>query len=1638
MVRFRPFLGMVPGRFPINGEAKAQSGGTPLYKGPHMSHPGPEASPHGARDIWTKPAPWTDVSHIQVTGEAGDHTRTTTNTAAVGKLAGRLKPDGSWVLYDYDGEGRKTLEIHPWKDLAWTTAMGLTLAEAKAAGRAIEYSYASVSGSQTTYPDIPIDADARPRTITESIEGTVVSRTYHVYAIKSGEAVHITESAATGTAAFGATGNLRTIETYNASGLSYLRAGRIKTIEYPDDRLDTYSYQAYDVYMAAPPHPLFDGADCERFSTTLTRGTVESPGGVPYRTTVEGTTQDGGGRQLRVASSVYKSAGDSEAIDWTDYTYDDQWHVTGEYRSDGTHTTTEWDCCGKSSETLPDGRQYSYVYDALGRLVIRTQENGTRPAIITTYTYDGAGNILSTTTAAEGTALSLETSGEVDLSGRSTRTIDPGGLLALTSYDDTTRSSTATSPGGGTTVTARYIDGQAKSMTGTAVTDTYYDYGVDTTTGWRWTTVYTGELPGYGDFTAIPMWRRIWVDVLGRTVKVQVPTFPAVHVTNPAITTTEYSYDTKGRLERVTAPDSKQTVYEYDTTLGELLRTGQDVNLDGNLDLATDARISESSTVYEKDGSDVWWWVTTRKVYSVEDDDPTTAGTDERTVPVTVSVSRVRLTGLGGAAPASYSGVLAAESRHVDAHNNETVNYTCIDAANRIAWQVTDSPFSSVNQVAKTVNGLLDYTTSTSNLTTHYLYDALGRRTGVTDPRISTETAGVWSNYSETHYNSFGQIDWTKDTAGNQTTYTYDNPSTGETDTQRIAHHGLLTAVTDALSRVTSAHYDPATGRKLAIWGTTYPIRYEYDEHGRMARMHTLRDTTVTISSYQDFLDNASNFDTTAWSYDPATGLLSSKDYAGTATGPSYEYNQFGQLYRRDWERGVYTTYTYSGSSNELTAVDYSDSTPDVSFTHGRMGLTKTVSDAAGTRTYAHNDDGPLNSETFGSTAYLPGASIGRNYDTQGRYTGFHAASTGPGNVAYSVPAAAYAFDGYGRFQSVTSDSETFTYGYTTGSDLVGTVSHPNSLVTTWTYETTRSLVDHVENKVGATTVSKYDYTNDDIGRRGNVQKSGTAFSATDTVTWSYDAFSQVTGAEATNDATYDYDFTYDPIGNRKTSVTEETGTPMTSTYASNQLNQYTAVTGLSPAPAYDNDGNMATNGGWSYAWDGENRLESAESSTARYEYGYDFMSRRIERRSYTGTTGNWTLSETRRFLYDGWHLIAEYTIKTVDGDTRPALVATHLWGLDLSQTVGGAGGVGGLLRTRGYSIAADGTLVPGTRYYPTYDANGNVSEYLDGSGTVASHYEYSPFGRYASGTYGSSSTPFTFSTKYADPSSVGLYYYGYRFYSPKLGRWISRDPIGEEGGMNLYAALGNSAIDEVDILGLQTPCCEGSVSASSGLVTPEVMAAKIFSYQRAGSSYSRELWMCILAKENWRGGGFHRGKNKGSGAAGYSQVMKGTAKYIEESVERYSEWVSKYGALNEDGGYKYPPFRNWLAGYLREHRGRIPYGFVSYGSFVTETEFMLNPGESLYEGIVRSEASDLLAGGWLLEDSWRKSGSKKGAVKGYGDGTEGYVNSVLNCEKCLQMRTEDWAWYGKVFDSIQLPFMTGEEHDKCPCDKIE
>src|SRR5690606_767531 len=107
-----------------------------------------------------------------------------------------------------------------------------------------------------------------------------------------------------------------------------------------------------------------------------------------------------------------------------------------------------------------------------------------------------------------------------------------------------------------------------------------------------------------------------------------------------------------------------------------------------------------------------------------------------------------------------------------------------------------------------------------------------------------------------------------------------------------------------------------------------------------------------------------------------------------------------------------------------------------------------------------------------------------------------------------------------------------------------------------------------------------------------------------------------------------------------------------------------------------------------------------------------------------------------------------------------------------------------------------------GTTYYASHDHQGNLVGLLSPSGVFDAWYEYDAFGNVIqSGGAKAASNPIGFSGQYTD-RETGFVNYGLRYYSPELGRFVTRDPIGEAGGQNLYRFANNNPVNAVDVHG--------------------------------------------------------------------------------------------------------------------------------------------------------------------------------------------------------------------------------------------
>ena len=246
-----------------------------------------------------------------------------------------------------------------------------------------------------------------------------------------------------------------------------------------------------------------------------------------------------------------------------------------------------------------------------------------------------------------------------------------------------------------------------------------------------------------------------------------------------------------------------------------------------------------------------------------------------------------------------------------------------------------------------------------------------------------------------------------------------------------------------------------------------------------------------------------------------------------------------------------------------------------------------------------------------------------------------------------------------------------------------------------------------------------------------------------------------------------------------------------TRTNGGSVTNTLTVTLPASVALQYDRNGNL-TNDGWRrFEYDADNQLTAITATNAwRTEFVYDGLNRKRLERDYKWLSGAWSRTNETRYVYDGMLVLQER-------DANNAPLVTYTRGPDLSGSLQGAGGIGGLL------ARTDHSTTPLLHAYYHADGAGNITALTDQRGDISARYLYDPYGRLL-GKWGplADANRYRFSSKEWQPNG-GLYYYGFRFYDPNLQRWLNQDPIGEAGGINLYGFVGNNPLSQVDPLGL-------------------------------------------------------------------------------------------------------------------------------------------------------------------------------------------------------------------------------------------
>ena len=646
----------------------------------------------------------------------------------------------------------------------------------------------------------------------------------------------------------------------------------------------------------------------------------------------------------------------------------------------------------------------------------------------------------------------------------------------------------------------------------------------------------------------------------------------------------------------------------------------------------------------------------------------------------------------------------------------------------------------------------------------------------------SRSAATRWATRPATEYDVLGRQSALVDAVGFRTEFGYDKVGRQTKVVQIVGeeHHtsrteyderGLKTADVDARGNRTEYEYD-AAGRQIKMFDATQVgllvpkvHRYEYNSVNRLVKT---TDPLGHITRYEYDGEGRQNAivdakgNRTEMVHNVLGQLRERHDALGAVE--SFAYDAVGNQVSRTDARGQITTYDYD-VLNRL-AVKHLTGGAVISFTYDAMGQQLTMTDASGTTTNTYDALGRVSSEVNGR-----GNHLAYEYDAVGHRTVLIDPEGG---------LTLYAPDATGQLTSLTDPQNGVTVYVrdALGRELTKTL--PNGVVTQHAYDAAGRETLREERDAQNTVLARYVWLYDAVGLKTQVTELDGAI-----VSYGYDATHQLTREQRTGSAPYLLEYAYDAAGNR-TGLTRD-GVTTTSTYnAANQLTEQTAPDGSLTTFAYDADGNLSSESapdgsGKSYFFDGQDQLVAVEMKNAggalahRSEFSYDDRGRLVKSSEFTRTGTSWVWQSEKRRVFDGLDTVQER------GESNQVVA-------QLTRD----GNIGGIVsRKAGTNTAFFG-----------YDGNGNVTLLSDGNGSDVGRYRYDGFGNALEVTGSSAQeNDHRFSTKELHAPS-GLYYYGFRFYSPALGRWISRDPIEEAGGLNMYEFIFSNPTNLVDDYG--------------------------------------------------------------------------------------------------------------------------------------------------------------------------------------------------------------------------------------------
>jgi RHS repeat-associated protein len=851
-------------------------------------------------------------------------------------------------------------------------------------------------------------------------------------------------------------------------------------------------------------------------------------------------------------------------------------------------------------------------------------------------------------------------------------------------------------------------------------------------------------------------------------------------ITDATGKTTTLSYNGSGLVTLITDPFGRTAGFQYDN--------GR------NLTKITDmggywSAFAYDPTVYLTgitNGADAWQ-------FSIEPSGGTTLEAYPPPGGVMGDNYRVTVTNPAGGKEEYYYAASLAKGlhitpRHYVAYVDSTTNNLAVPrTAYSYAHIGTRGEISSIVQPSgDTMSFTHDYTSGVltgeadSWGTTSYVRNVMGLPTKITDGKGGVTNLTYQPNNLDlaTVVNGLGTITLTFNSSHDLTSLT---DRMGGVRTITYNAFGQRTAITDPLGIQTTYSYDVGHFLTQISRGGQAIRQFTYDTRGRVK---TVTDEEgVTLSYDYNNLDDIikitypdGKFESRSYSGTVPHQLASVTDRSGRIT--TYTYGKLRSLIRTDFPDGSFVTYTRDANGN-------------------MTGFTDTMGN---TSLYAYDDDDWLHTKTYADGQVV-------NFFHEGGLLTADEHNSYQYDANRNVTAngtATFTYDAYDRRTNMSMPEVTdaglvynnSTFTYDANSRLIG-VDGP------WLNDTITVQRD-AKGRMTGLSVQGGDpvtYSYDDLDRLTGIQRGTDSYAFTYTgasrlprkltrpsgsyTDYQYDNLVRLQSiANMTSSGTVisRHDYTYNSQDQRATETVTNAALPAlpagTTSYGHNNLNQM--LTSSAATFTYMN-GNL-------YA-------EDRQGASYNTVYGFSFMNKTLDTVMGANGIDTYYSYDADRFLLrkrtEGGQVgEARYVLwgnlALQERDAGNAVTREYLW------APGYPGGIGGLLDLK----------QGGHAYSYLYDGKGNVTALIDSLQAVAVRYGYDPFG-VPTTVSGTLTQPYRFSTKPYD-DNTGLSYYGYRFYKPDIGRWISRDPLMEQGGLNLYGFVGNDPVNRIDPLGLK------------------------------------------------------------------------------------------------------------------------------------------------------------------------------------------------------------------------------------------